>query len=76
MAGVPFYLGTGRGQVRREEPAVYWGVSPTHFPFCIYQARVQCSQGCLRGILGSPAWECWGLNLSPQPCFFCCVLSS
>lgn len=49
MAGVPFYLELG-GQVRREL-CVYCGVSPIQSPFCIYCVHIQCSQGCLRGVL-------------------------
>ena len=49
MAGVLFYLELG-GQVRREF-CVDCGVSPLQSPFCIYRVHIQCSQGCLRGVL-------------------------
>lgn len=45
--------GTGRGQVRREELCVYWGVPPIQSSFCIYHVHIQGGQGCLRSVLGS-----------------------
>lgn len=44
------------------------GVLPIHFPFCIYYVHIQCSLGCLGWCSGFP-----GLNLSPSPCFLCCL---
>lgn len=66
--------GPSSGWMRREL-CVLGGI--TH-PVSLYVNCVQnqFSQGCLRSVQGSPAWEWQGLHLSPQSCLFCHSLLS
>lgn len=60
----PILFGDWGGQVRREELDVYRGVSPIRVSFSFCLACIEGTEGCLRGVLCSPAWEGWGLNFS------------